>query len=105
MARLTDWLNVTLIALAGPKIAQTNKKLFISSARGCEFLPRPHGVCFYLIPISESFSNFPGISFKESVIKVLHDLQNRGMHENAIKISIIIVDFCIRLTHRIQWNY
>ena len=55
VARLTDWLNVTLIALAGPKIAQT-KKIFISSARGCEFLPRPHGVCFYLIPISKSFS-------------------------------------------------
>ena len=77
MARLTDWLNMTLIALAGPETSQTNKKIFISSARGCEFLPRPHGVCFYLIAISKSFSNFPGISFKESVIKEFHDLQNR----------------------------
>ena len=27
-----------------------------------------------------------------------------GMHDNAIKISIIIVDFCIGSSHRIQWK-
>ena len=36
---------------------------------------------------------------------MFHDLETGGMHKNAIKISIIIVDFCIRSAHRIQWNY